>query len=204
MGAQNRNANAGGRNPEVGQTHDLPGFIDHLQLLFAVAVVLQRGVVQEEVEGQGVGQNTAHRRPAIEDRAAEFAQLFHRTGTRTASGLVGADHDPTQGTASRQGRQSQGHQNRGAVGVSDHPLMAESLVGIDLGNHQGNPGIHPKRTGVIDHDRPSGGRHGSPLLRDGATRRGEHHIHTGKGLSRNRLNGQLLAVPRQGLTSRAR
>ena len=75
--------------------------MEHFQLLFAVAVVLQGRVVQEQVEGERVRQHGTFGVAAIEHGLAEAAQLLHGAGAGAAGRLVGAHHDPTQGPPGR-------------------------------------------------------------------------------------------------------
>ena len=42
MGPQHGHPHTGGREAQIRQTHDLPGFIHHFHLLLAVTVLLQR------------------------------------------------------------------------------------------------------------------------------------------------------------------
>ena len=177
--------------------------MEHFQLLFAVAVVLQGRVVQEQVEGERVRQHGTFGVAAIEHGLAEAAQLLHGAGAGAAGRLVGAHHHPTQGPPGRQGRQGQGHQDRGAVGVSDDPLVGKGRLGVHLWHHQGHLGIEAKGAGVVDHQGTGRGRHGGPLLGHRTAGRGQHQINPRKGLGTHGLDRPGAAIPGQGLAGRA-
>ena len=204
VGPQHRHPHAGGREAQVGQSHDLAGFVEHLELLFAVAIGLQGRVVQKEVEGQGMGQHLAHRFSAFQNRAAEGAQFLHGPGAGTAGRLVGAHHHPLNRPLGRQGRQGQGEQDRGAVGVGNDAAVVKGCFGIHFRHHQGHRGIEPKGTGVVDHHGTRLGGDRGPLLRRRAASRSQHHIHAFKSRFADALDRELLVLPAQGLARRAR
>ena len=119
--------------------------------------------MKKEVEGQGVGQHFTDWIPAIKNGTAELAQLFHCPCPGTAGGLIGADHHPAQRANSRQRCERQSQQDRRAIGIGDDALMGVSGFRVDFRNHKRNLRIHPKGTGVVNHDSSLLHRHWGPL-----------------------------------------
>ena len=165
MGPQHRHPHTGSRKSQLRRAHDLAGFVEHLQLLLAITVVLQRRVVQKKVEGQGVGQHLTHGLTTIEHGAAELAQLLHRPGTGAAGALISAHQHTPNCPPRRQGGQNQGEQDCCAVGVGNDAPMGKSSLGVHFWNHQRHLRIHSEGAGVVDNHRTSPGRHRSPLAR---------------------------------------
>ena len=90
VGAKDRNANAGGRDGKSGGVPDFARFGDHFGF-FAIEPggEVDLGVVAEDVEGAGFGEDARGGFAAIKDDAGLVAQLVHCCGASSRDGLIG-------------------------------------------------------------------------------------------------------------------
>ena len=76
--AEDGDADAGGGDADVVVAEDFFGFLHHLDLFFVVAGLgVDLGVVAEEVEGVGVGEDGVFVFAVFEVGAGGFAEFFH-------------------------------------------------------------------------------------------------------------------------------
>ena len=148
-----------------------------------------------------MGQHLTDGDAAFQHGAAEILEFFHGPGPGATGGLISTDHDATQGAPGRQGRQGQGEQDRGAVGVGDDALMLESCIAVHLRHHQGHIGVEAKGTGVVDYHRARRCRLGSPLAGHGSAGGGQQEIKAVKGVGIHRPHLQGFPLPGEGLAS---
>ncbi len=93
-------------------------------------------------------------------------QLVDAGLPRPAGGLVAGRHHRAQAEGVVQGLQWQHRRHRGAVGVGDDAPRRPGvqLVGVDLGDDEGDVGVHAEGGGVVDDQRPGGDGAGRVLL----------------------------------------
>ena len=99
----------------------------------------------------------------------------------TGSSLVGGDDNPFDPGQVIDGFQGHHHDDGGAVGVGDDPMMFGDVLGIHFRDDQGHIRVHPVGAGVVDDYGPGLDSDGSKGLGDAAA--GEQgHIHSIEGI----------------------
>ena len=166
------------------------------------ATVAGKTTDSPEVDGPAVGDEGERPVGALADLLLELGGA----GQAGATGrLVGADRQADEARLAVERRQGRhGHHGR-AVGVGHDALgQVGQQVGVDLGDHQGDLGVHAPGRGVVDHDRalaprPSGrgpGTGGGPGGEEGEV---EARLVGGGGV----LDGDRRALPVDGAPGRA-
>ncbi len=162
---EHRHPHAGRRDRQVGQSQDLPALVAELLLLVGLtgAVVDDRPGHGKHVEGDGagevVGRSRCRRRPRRGPGPAIVAtglahlrlELVGTGQAGTGHRLVGADHQRFEPGFAVERLQHRHGDHGGAVGVG-HDALGDVLerLGVDLGHHQRDVGVHPPGRRVVD------------------------------------------------------
>lgn len=170
VGAADGDADAGGGDAEGGIVEDAAHLVDHL-LFFDVAagVGVDGGVMAEDVEGAGFGEDARFGVVAFEDGAGLGLELLHGGFSGAAGGLVGGDVDALESEASADGGEGDGGDDGGAVGIGGDAgalcAQGRERFWVDLGDNERAVRVHSKGGGVIDDIGASLGGEGGELAR---------------------------------------
>ncbi len=159
----------------------------------------------QAVEGDLVGINLVRHGLAggvVEHLLLEFLDGL---GAGARNRLIGGNHDALDPHLVMDGLQGHQHLDGGAVGVGDDAalLVLGDGVGVDLGHHQGDLGVHAEGAGIVHHHRARGGGGRRELERPVAAGRKERHVDAGEGVLGQLLNSDLLAAKGKFLAHRA-
>ncbi len=205
VGAKDRDADAGGGDADVIVAEDFLSFFNHLGFFFVVAGGgVDPGVVAEEVEGVGVGEDGVFVFAAFEVGAGGFAEFFHGGGAGTAGGLVGGGDEAGDAIDLVDGPERGDGDDGAAVGVGDDALVGFYGLGVDLGDDEGHGGIHTESGRVIDGDGSGLGSEGAEFFGDAAAGGEEGDVDAGKAGFCEFLNGDGPALEGHGFTGGAR
>jgi hypothetical protein len=169
VGAQDGDADAGGGDADGGVVEDFFGLFDHFHFFFVVAVGgVDLGVVAEEVEGVGVGEDGVFVLAAFEVGAGALTQFFHGGSAGAGGGLVGSGDEAQDAVLFVDRPEGGDGDDGGAVGVGDDAFVLLDGFGVDFGDHQGHGGFHAEGGAVVDDDGAGLHGDGAELFGDGA------------------------------------
>lgn len=197
-------ADAGAGDFEVGQVEDFAGFVEHFELFLGVAAVLEDVDVGDDVGGDLVGVDVFGDFAVVGEGLDLGVELGDTGGAGAGDGLVGRGDDvfEAEGLVKR----AEGHEgdDGGAVGVGNDALGGVlSVSGVEFGDDEGDVGVHAEGGGVVDDDGTGGGGVRGEFLGDGASGGEEGDIDVGEGMGGEFLDGEFLALERDGFPGRA-
>ena len=109
--------------------------------------------------------------------------------------LVGADNHALNGVERVKGLEHHDQLDGGAVGIGDDARIHVQRLGVDLGDYQGNLGLHAPCAGVVDDVAAGFGKFGSPCERGLAPCRKNGHVRLeGHGFFRSH-HGVVFSLP---------
>lgn len=200
--AEHRHADAGRRDHQIRMVQHLARLVQHLHLLLGVPVVEEDVDVGDQVERDPMGERGRCDRLAVEDLPGLHEQLVHGLGPCAAGGLVGRRDEAAELLRAVQRGDRHQHDDGRAVGVRDDALVRVDILGVHLGNHQRNVGLHAEGARVVDHQRARVDDALAELARDRRPGAEERQVDAAEGLVTQFLDGQLGALERHPLADR--
>ena len=147
-------AHGGGGDAQGLIVQYLFGFLYHLPFLFGVAVVEEYVDMRQHIERDGIGE--------LLGRFARDAvlQVVVSGDARAGDRLIGGVNYALDAESVVKGLKGDDSLNGGAVGIGDDAFVPLHVLGIDLGDDEGNVVVHTPLAAVV-HD------HGACLHKDG-------------------------------------
>ena len=164
-------AHRGGGDPERLIVQYLLGLLDHLPLLFGIAVVEEDVDVREHVERDWVGEllGSLPRDAVLEVVVSRDARARDR--------LIGGVDDALDAEGVIERFERHHRLDGGAVGVGDDALVPLHVLGIDLGDDEGDVVVHAPLAAVVHDHRARLDEDGSEFRRSARTRGEESKVH---------------------------
>ncbi len=202
VGAVDGDADAGDAGFEGGVVHDFASFVLHFHFLLGVAIGEEGIDVGKDVKGDLVGIDFAGDGLASHDLADLAFEFLDGLGAGAGDGLVAGGENAGAVEGLVEGVKGHEGDGRGAVGVGDDAVVLGDVGGVDLGDDEGDVGVHAEGAGVIDDDATGLGGEGCELAGDAAAGAKEGDIDAGERVRFEFLDGDCLSLEGEGFADR--
>ena len=181
---------------------DLAPLILHLHLLAGVALEGLAADLGNDVVRDLILEDLGLKVLALGKGLDLIVEFVDAALARAADGLVGRGDDRFDGAFLGEGIDGHKRDDRGAVGIRDDALVPLHVLGVDLGNDEGNIGVEAEGARVIDKHRSRLDDRGSETLGDVVLGRAKDDVEPFKGIVGGFDDGAFLPAERD-LTARA-
>ena len=205
VGAQDGDADAGGGDADGGVVEDFFGLLDHFHFFFVVAVGgVDLGVVAEEVEGVGVGEDGVVCSRGLRGGRGWIRGVLPWRQQQHGGGLVGGGDEAQDAVLFVDRPQGGDGDDGGAVGVGDDAFVLFDGFGVNLRDDERDGGVHAEGGAVVDDDgsRPAAAM-GPGTFGDGAAGGKEDDVHAFEAGFGQFFDGYFFALERHRLTGGA-
>ena len=202
MAADDGHARAGAADLHLGQVEDLAALVLHLHLLAGVALEGLAADLGNDVVRDLILEDLGLKVLALGKGLDLIVEFVDAALARAADGLIGRGDDRLDGAFLGEGIDGYKRDDRGAVGIRDDALVPLHVLGVDLGNDEGNIGVEAEGARVIDEHRARLDDRGSETLGDVVLGRAKDDVEPFKGIVGGFDDGAFLPAERD-LTARA-